>query len=62
MHMVAVVAGGKNALVGSGWANSYTGCTKVARKPYFHLVKTIFLAVGAVWLRMGVCWLRMQVR
>ena len=29
MHMVAVVAGCRNALVTTGWSNSHLGCTNV---------------------------------
>ena len=38
MHMVAVVAVCRNALVGTGWSNSCLVCTNRLRKHCSHLV------------------------
>ena len=38
MHMVAVVAGCRNALVGTEWSNSRLGCTNGPGKHYSYLV------------------------
>ena len=47
LHMVAVVAVCRNALVGTGWSNSCLVCTNRLRKHCSHLVKSSFLAVKA---------------
>ena len=47
MHMLAVVAVCRNALVGTGWSNSCHGCTNKLRKHCSHLVGSSFLAVKA---------------
>ena len=47
-----------NALVGTGWSNSYLVCTNRLRKHYSHLVESSFLAVKA-FSAMDVCWPRM---
>lgn len=39
MHMLAVVAGCRNGLVGAGWANPCVGCTDVVGKFYSHLIQ-----------------------
>jgi len=57
MHMVAVVVGCTNALVGTGWSNffpwSHNWVTKLS-KCYSHLVGASFLAVKAIWVLNGV--------
>ena len=45
LHMVAVVAVCRNALVGTGRSNSCLVCTNRLRKPCSHLVGSSFLAV-----------------
>ena len=47
LHMVAVVAVCRNALVGTGWSNSCLVCTNRLRKHCSHLVGSSFLAVKA---------------
>ena len=47
LHMVAVVAVCRNALVGTGWSNSCLVCTNRLRKYCSHLVESSFLAVKA---------------
>ena len=47
LHMVAVVAVYRNALVGTGWSNSCLVCTNRLRKHCSHLVECSFLAVKA---------------
>ena len=47
LHMVAVVAVCRNALVGTGWSNSCLVCTNRLRKHCSHLVESSFLAVKA---------------
>ena len=54
MHMVAVVAGCKNALVGTGLAYSCLGSTNGLTKCYSHFVGGSFLTVKAIWVLMGV--------
>ena len=49
MHVVAVVVGSRNALVGAGLSGSYLGCINKFRKHYFHLVGASFLVVKVVW-------------
>ena len=49
-HMVTVVAGCRNVLVGTGLSNSCLGYTNGLRKRYSHLVGSSFLAVKAIWL------------
>ena len=53
MHMVAVVAGYKNALVGTGLAYSCLGCTNRLTKCYSHFVGGSFLTVKAIWVLNG---------
>ena len=43
----------RNALVGTGWANSCLGFTNVVRKCYSHLVGASFLVVKGVWAQNG---------
>ena len=50
MHMLAVVAVCRNALVGTGWSNSCLACTNRLRKHYSHLVGSSFLTVRLFWL------------
>ena len=38
VHMMAVVAGCRNGLVGTGWVNSCLNCTNVIGGCYSHLV------------------------
>ena len=45
LHMLAVVAVCRNALVGTGWSNSCLVCTNRLRKHCSHLVESSFLAV-----------------
>ena len=47
LHMVAVVAVCRNALVGIGWSNSCLVCTNRLRKHCSHLVESSFLVVKA---------------
>ena len=47
LHMVAVVAVCRNALVGTGWSNSCLVCTNRLRKHCSHIVESSFLAVKA---------------
>ena len=47
LHMLAVVAVCRNALVGTGWSNSCLVCTNRLRKHCSHLVESSFLAVKA---------------
>ena len=56
MHMVAVVAVCRNALVGTGWSNSCLVCTNRLRKHCSHLVGSSFLTVKAV-LALNACLL-----
>ena len=48
MHMLAAVGVCRNALVGTGWSNSYLVCTNSLRKHCSHLVGSSFLALKAV--------------
>ena len=47
LHMLAVVAVCRNALVGTGWSNSCLVCTNRLRKHCSHLVGSSFQAVKA---------------
>ena len=47
LHMLAVVAVCRNALVGTGWSNSCLVCTNRLRKYCSHLVGSSFLAGSA---------------
>ena len=49
MHLVTVMAGCRNGLVGTGLVNCCFGLKNVARKHYSHLVGPSFLAVKEVW-------------
>ena len=48
MHKVAVVAGCRNALVGTGWFNARLGCRNRLRRHYSHTVGVSFLAVKVI--------------
>ena len=48
MHMVAVVAVCRNALLGTGWSNSCLVCTNRLRQHCSRLVWSSFLPVKAV--------------
>ena len=58
LHMLAVVAVCRNALVGTGWSNSCLVCTNRLRKHCSHLVGSSFLAVK-VFSALNVCWPKM---
>ena len=53
MHMVVARVGCRNAMVGTRWANSSTGCMHRLRKRYSHLVGGSFLAWKAAWALSG---------
>ena len=61
MHMLAVVAVCRNAMVGTGWSNSYLVCTNWLRKHCSNLVGSSFLAVKAV-LALNACLLAENVQ
>ena len=53
MHMVAARPGCQSAMVGTGWANSCTGCMDRLRKCYSHLVGGSLLAGKVAWSLSG---------
>ena len=48
LHAHVVVAGCRNALVGTRWSNSCLGYTNGLRKHHSHLIGVPFLAVKAI--------------
>ena len=44
MHLAAAWLGCKRAMVGTGWANSHSGCMDRPRKYYPHLVGGSFVS------------------
>ena len=53
MHMVAVVAGCRNAMVGTAWSSFCLGHTNGLRKSYSHLAGAPLQAMKAIWALNG---------
>ena len=53
MHMAAARLGCKKTMVGTGWANSRSGCMSKLRKCYSHPSGGSFLAEKASWALSG---------